>query len=103
MVIGISGMFSSGRALGLGAGDVVLAGSGGSWPSATAKVMIQTTIVDFIEDESAEKLGVTGFEPATSWSQTRRSTKLSYTPDAARHLTRVTGTRMRKLSRLNRR
>jgi hypothetical protein len=23
---------------------------------------------------------VTGFEPATSWSQTRRSTKLSYTP-----------------------
>ena len=30
-------------------------------------------------------VGVTGFEPATSWSQTRRSTKLSYTP-----LTRVT-------------
>ena len=26
------------------------------------------------------KIGVTGFEPATSWSQTRRSTKLSYTP-----------------------
>ena len=25
-------------------------------------------------------LGVTGFEPATSWSQTTRSTKLSYTP-----------------------
>ena len=25
-------------------------------------------------------VGVTGFEPATSWSQTRRSTKLSYTP-----------------------
>jgi hypothetical protein len=25
-------------------------------------------------------IGVTGFEPATSWSQTRRSTKLSYTP-----------------------
>ena len=26
-------------------------------------------------------VGVTGFEPATSWSQTRRSTKLSYTPN----------------------
>ena len=26
------------------------------------------------------EIGVTGFEPATSWSQTRRSTKLSYTP-----------------------
>ena len=25
-------------------------------------------------------VGATGFEPATSWSQTRRSTKLSYTP-----------------------
>ena len=25
-------------------------------------------------------IGVTGFEPATSWSQTTRSTKLSYTP-----------------------
>ena len=28
-------------------------------------------------------VGVTGFEPATSWSQTTRSTKLSYTPLAA--------------------
>ena len=26
------------------------------------------------------EIGVTGFEPATSWSQTTRSTKLSYTP-----------------------
>ncbi len=26
------------------------------------------------------RIGVTGFEPATSWSQTTRSTKLSYTP-----------------------
>ncbi len=25
-------------------------------------------------------VGATGFEPATSWSQTRRSTRLSYTP-----------------------
>ena len=25
-------------------------------------------------------VGVTGFEPATSWSRTKRSTKLSYTP-----------------------
>jgi hypothetical protein len=28
----------------------------------------------------AIQIGVTGFEPATSWSQTTRSTKLSYTP-----------------------
>ncbi len=35
----------------------------------------------WIESEMAgEEIGVTGFEPATSWSQTRRSTKLSYTP-----------------------
>ncbi len=27
-----------------------------------------------------EVVGKTGFEPATSWSQTRRSTKLSYFP-----------------------
>ena len=27
-------------------------------------------------------VGATGFEPATSWSQTKRSTKLSYAPDA---------------------
>jgi hypothetical protein len=31
-------------------------------------------------DRSKDMVGVTGFEPATSWSQTRRSTKLSYTP-----------------------
>ncbi len=28
-----------------------------------------------------EVVGTTGFEPATSWSQTRRSTKLSYVPN----------------------
>jgi hypothetical protein len=28
-----------------------------------------------------KQIGVTGFEPATSWSRTKRSTKLSYTPD----------------------
>ena len=27
-----------------------------------------------------KKVGATGFEPATSWSQTKRSTKLSYAP-----------------------
>lgn len=27
-----------------------------------------------------EMVGVTGFESATSWTQTRRSTRLSYTP-----------------------
>ena len=27
-----------------------------------------------------QMVGKTGFEPATSWSQTRRSTKLSYFP-----------------------
>jgi hypothetical protein len=27
-----------------------------------------------------EEIGATGFEPATSWSQTTRSTKLSYAP-----------------------
>lgn len=30
------------------------------------------------------EVGATGFEPAAFWSQTRRSTKLSYAPDAER-------------------
>ena len=34
-------------------------------------------------------VGATGFEPATSWSQTRRSTRLSYTPNNGRRLTRM--------------
>ena len=28
-------------------------------------------------------IGATGFEPAAFWSQTRRSTKLSYAPESA--------------------
>ena len=31
--------------------------------------------------KSVKNLGATGFEPATSWSQTKRSTKLSYAPE----------------------
>ena len=31
-------------------------------------------------------IGATGFEPATFWSQTRRSTKLSYAPEFCKHL-----------------
>src|SRR5437867_7794401 len=42
-------------------------------------------------------VGVTGFEPATSWSQTRRSTKLSYTPCSARDLTRSRPKRIQNL------
>ena len=34
----------------------------------------------FAEGPILDQVGVTGFEPATSWSQTKRSTKLSYTP-----------------------
>ncbi len=30
--------------------------------------------------EQGGDIGMTGFEPATSWSQTKRSTKLSYIP-----------------------
>ena len=32
---------------------------------------------------SPSRVGMTGFEPATSWSQTRRSSKLSYIPQPA--------------------
>lgn len=38
-------------------------------------------------------VGVTGFEPATSWSQTRRTTKLCYTPNRAA-LSRVANGRL---------
>src|SRR6476646_8443614 len=40
-------------------------------------------------------LGVTGFEPATSWSQTRRSTKLSYTPGMCSPIARKEAKRTR--------
>ena len=40
---------------------------------------------------------MTGFEPATSWSQTRRSTKLSYTPSDPRDLTRSRPRRIQNL------
>src|ERR1700693_1425091 len=36
-------------------------------------------------------VGVTGFEPATSWSQTTRSTKLSYTPRWRMHIMHARG------------
>src|SRR5947207_8498545 len=79
-VIGISGMLSSGRALGLEAGVDVAAGNGGSWPVARVaqKNVVNAKTRNFINPIG--KVGVTGFEPATSWSQTTRSTKLSYTP-----------------------
>src|SRR5208283_84629 len=32
----------------------------------------------------SEMVGATGFEPATFWSQTRRSTRLSYAPKTGR-------------------
>ena len=40
------------------------------------------TIADnaFCRDDLSA-IGATGFEPATSWSQTKRSTKLSYAPE----------------------
>jgi hypothetical protein len=40
----------------------------------SGRVAVATDLVIAIQ------IGVTGFEPATSWSQTTRSTKLSYTP-----------------------
>jgi hypothetical protein len=33
-----------------------------------------------VKHRSEKDVGATGFEPATSWSQTTRSTKLSYAP-----------------------
>ncbi len=47
---------------------------------------------------SFDVVGVTGFEPATSWSQTRRSTKLSYTPIVARLLSCALALRIQNLS-----
>ena len=36
--------------------------------------------LNYTRRNSCAVIGVTGFEPAASWSQTRRSTKLSHTP-----------------------
>src|SRR6266516_495921 len=43
----------------------------------SGRVAVATDLVIAIQ------IGVTGFEPATSWSQTTRSTKLSYTPQCS--------------------
>ena len=42
-------------------------------------------------------VGATGFEPATSWSQTTRSTKLSYAPNDQCHNYRKTSLMAREL------
>ena len=47
----------------------------GGRPSASHPVIFPL----FIRDTN-EGIGMTGFEPATSWSQTRRTTKLCYIP-----------------------
>ena len=36
----------------------------------------------FNQQFGLEKVGATGFEPATAWSQTRSATGLRYTPNA---------------------
>ena len=36
-------------------------------------------------DITGARVGLTGFEPATSWSRTKRSTKLSYSPSSTVH------------------
>ena len=39
-------------------------------------------ILNNMSEENVDKMvGVTGFEPATFWSQTRRATKLRHTPN----------------------
>jgi hypothetical protein len=45
---------------------------------------------------SDQVVGARGFEPPTSWSQTTRSTKLSYAPHVARSLPRTIPSRIRK-------
>ena len=49
-------------------------GRGGPWPPAPRETA--PSLAPF----SKTLVGVTGFEPTTSWSRTKRSTKLSYTP-----------------------
>src|SRR5438132_1236492 len=46
----------------------------------TSSRLLAAQYVDVEHYQGNKMVGVTGFEPATSWSQTRRSTKLSYTP-----------------------
>ena len=40
--------------------------------------------IPVITGASLQQVGLTGFEPATSWSRTKRSTKLSYSPSCLR-------------------
>ena len=50
--------------------------------NAVLEVVLQRRNPTFSQDVAGwRKIGATGFEPATSWSQTKCSTKLSYAPD----------------------
>ena len=72
-----------------GAGSCVAgSGRGASCPrngdTRAQHMTVRKSKSGLIERVETAVVGVTGFEPATSWSQTRRSTKLSYTPHVAR-------------------
>src|SRR5439155_25594439 len=56
-----------------------------------------------VKHSDRNTLGATGFEPATSWSQTTRSTKLSYAPFCETMLTITNPTSHPENSRSQRR
>src|SRR6266540_6487828 len=51
--------------------------------------------------DAGSYVGARGFEPPTSWSQTTRSTKLSYAPNRAKSLSRFGVLRIRKFNRIS--
>ena len=62
----------------------VLCGSGRSaWPSASVKTRRPLPVTgseQFGNRSAMDRIGATGFEPATSCSQSKRATKLRYAP-----------------------
>ena len=64
----------------LGRGDRIITPSGRALQNWASPRRLALARKQYVRSHRVARIGATGFEPATSWSQTTRSTKLSYAP-----------------------
>ena len=58
-----------------------------AYGSGKIKKPVNTAFYEPLDSVEPLKVGMAGFEPATSWSQTRRDTGLRYTPKRSAKVT----------------